>query len=114
MFLTGYGVKSCIFQTPPDDNVPVLSPENAAAADAASRTCDAMHSTGMARSCRLDIAMTNIVVAINTSQSEAVKMCRNSVEQIHGVTDDFAGTGWDLMIVSPLTGDTLAICGLGF
>jgi hypothetical protein len=36
------------------------------------------------------------------------------VEQIHGVTDDFAGTGWDLMIVSPLTGDTLAICGLGF
>ncbi|NEZ04978.1 hypothetical protein G4Y73_12540 [Wenzhouxiangella sp. XN201] len=80
------------------------------------RVCAAFEETGVVSDCNVSGWGHSIEVTIDTSGSEAIKMCRESANMITGMTDSFTkaraeGFPWELKIFSPFSGDRpLASC----
>jgi hypothetical protein len=88
---------------------------NTARADAiddAARTCQAVDATGVASE-PCSYSAFAIRISLDTTGSEAVKICKGMADEIRKVAA--FPPGWKLYIYSPFSGDkTLAVCSLSW
>lgn len=80
------------------------------------RVCTAFEGTDVVSDCNVSGWGHAVEVTIDTRGAEAIKMCRESANEIAQMTDSFAqsradGYPWELKIFSPFSGDRpLASC----
>jgi len=90
-------------------------PRNAHAdvVDDAYKVCAAMENTGLTTSCKVDGWKGAIDVRIDTSSTEARKICEGVAEMMAQQTGSFRDGRWKLQIFSPYSGDQpVAVCKL--
>ena len=102
----------CTTDAPSDSGVP--EPPAATGPDpvgAAYQVCAAAKATQMTTACDVEGWGKRVDMRIDTTGSEARKMCASIAAQVAG--GDFAGQGWTLRILTPYSGDQpVAVCDL--
>jgi len=76
------------------------------------RLCKAMEGTGLTTDCEVSGYHSRVDVTIDTTGSEARKICAGVAEQMAQAGANFQGK-WKLRILSPYSGDkAIAVCQL--
>ena len=94
------------------DGLLLPGPTQADAVDDAYRLCAALEGTGLTTECEVKGWGSSVDVRIDTSSSEARKICTGAADMMAQKTRSFAGK-WKLRIFSPYSGEhPIAICNL--
>ena len=89
-----------------------VSVAQADAVDDAYRLCKAMEGTGLTTECKISGYHSRVDVTIDTSGTEARKICAGIADRMARAGANFNGK-WQLRILSPYSGEkAIAVCSL--